>query len=230
MKKVAIVQSNYIPWKGYFDLIAAVDEFILLDSLQFTRRDWRNRNLIKTPQGLQWLTIPVQVKGKFLQKISETRVSRPDWGRKHWATITQNYRRARWFHAYAERFEALYVGMEDWALSRVNHAFITAVCELLGIGTRISWDSDYPLVEGKTERLLRLCQEAGADCYLSGPSARSYLDAAVFERAGVRVQYMDYSGYPEYPQLYGAFDHGVTILDLVFNTGEDAPRYMKNIR
>lgn len=230
MKKVAIVQSNYIPWKGYFDLIGAVDEFILFDSVQYTRRDWRNRNLVKAPQGLRWLTVPVQVKGRYLQKINETRVSGTGWRHKHWAALCQNYRKARFFSAYAERIEALYLGLDETLLSRINHAFIVAVCEMLGIPTRISWDSDYPLVEGRTERLIALCRAAGAGHYLSGPAARSYLDAALFERAGIVLEYMDYSGYPEYPQLFGTFEHRVTVLDLIFNVGPCAPRYMKFAR
>ncbi len=97
VKRVAVVQSNYIPWKGYFDLIAAVDEFILFDDVQYTRRDWRNRNLIKTPQGLKWLTIPVEVKGKFHQKICDTRISEADWGHRHWDILRQKYWRAPFF-------------------------------------------------------------------------------------------------------------------------------------
>ena len=97
MKKVAIVQSNYIPWKGYFDMIASVDEFILYDDMQFTRRDWRNRNLIKTPTGLQWLTIPVKVKGKFEQKIRETEIEGHDWAKTHWQSLVHNYGKAKHF-------------------------------------------------------------------------------------------------------------------------------------
>ena len=102
------MQSNYIPWKGYFDLIHAVDEFILYDDAQFTRRDWRNRNQIKTPRGVEWLTIPVAVKGRYHQKIRETRVSDPAWGAAHWATLAHNYGKAPYFREYAPRFEALY--------------------------------------------------------------------------------------------------------------------------
>ena len=94
MKKVAILQSNYIPWKGYFDMIAAVDEFILYDDMQYTRRDWRNRNQIKTPQGVQWLTVPVKVKGKYHQTIRETEIEGAQWAKDHWKALSQNYRRA----------------------------------------------------------------------------------------------------------------------------------------
>ena len=227
MKKVAILQSNYIPWKGYFDLIAAVDEFILFDSMQYTRRDWRNRNRIKTPRGLEWLSIPVEVKGRYLQKINETRSSGGDWRREHWRTLAHNYGKAPHFADQAGRFEPLYLASAETMLSGVNQAFITEICALLGIRTRITRDSDYPPTEGKTERLVALCRAAGADHYLRGPSARDYIQPELFEQAGIALEYMDYGGYPEYPQLHGAFEHGVSILDLIFSTGADAPKYMK---
>jgi len=227
MKKVAIVQSSYIPWKGYFDMIAAVDEFVLYDDAQYTRRDWRNRNQIKTPRGLEWLTIPVEVKGRYLQKVRETRVSDSGWARSHWSALAQNYGAARHFAAYRARLEELYLGCREEMLSRINFRFIAAVCELLGIRTKISWSMDYDLVEGRTERLVGVCRSAGATHYVSGPAARDYIDQDAFDRAGIAVSYMDYSGYPEYTQLHGGFVHTVTILDLLFNEGPDAPRYMK---
>ena len=226
-KKVAIVQSNYIPWKGYFDLINMVDEFILYDDMQYTKRDWRNRNYIKTPRGLEWLTIPVDVSGKYFQKIRETRVSEPGWAKSHWGSIVQNYKTAPHFATYRERFEDLYQGSSEDMLSRINFRFIEAVCEILGIRTKLSWSMDYELVDGKTERLVGLCKSAGATHYLSGPSARDYMDESLFEKEGIAVSYMDYSGYPPYPQLHGEFQHTVTVLDLLFNTGPDASRYMK---
>jgi hypothetical protein len=229
VKKIAIVQSNYIPWKGYFDLINAVDEFILYDDMQFTRRDWRNRNQIKTPRGLEWLTIPVAVKGRYLQKICETRISDPGWGAAHWSTLQHNYAKAPHFSRYREQLEAAYLGNADLELSKVNHRFISIVCGILGIRTRISWSMDYrPLAEADaTRRLADLCRRAGGTHYLSGPAARDYIDPKVFEAAGVSLAYFDYSGYPEYPQRFGGFEHAVTVLDLIFNAGPEAPRYMK---
>jgi hypothetical protein len=226
-KRVAIVQSNYIPWKGYFDLIRLSDEFILYDDVQYTRRDWRNRNLIKTPTGLQWLTIPVEVKGKYHQRIRDTRISDPNWGRKHWATLLHNYGKAPSFGTYREIFERLYLTASDAFLSDVNRRFIDTIAPLVGIGTPIRWSSDYQLAEGRSERLLQLCLSAGATEYLSGPSAKGYLDEALFAEAGVSVIWMDYAGYLPYPQLFGEFQHGVTILDLLFNVGADAARFMR---
>jgi hypothetical protein len=227
-KSVAIVQSNYIPWKGYFDLINMVDEFVLYDDMQYTRRDWRNRNYIKTPRGLEWLTIPVDVKGKYLQKIRETRVNEPYWAKTHWKTIVQNYGSAPHFARYREVFEDLYLGSSEDMLSRINFRFIEAVCSILGIRTKLSWSMDYELVEGTTERLVGLCKSTGASHYLSGPAAKGYLEEGLLAAEGIGVSYMDYSGYPPYSQLYGEFQHGVTILDLLFNAGPEAPRYMKS--
>jgi hypothetical protein len=227
-KKVAIVQSNYIPWKGYFDLINLVDEFILFDDMQYTRRDWRNRNLIKTRPGLKWLTIPVAVKGNFFQKIKDTRVSDPGWGRTHWESIVHNYSKANHFAAFREVFESLYLGSQESFLSQINYAFLTAICKILGIETRITWCDDYESVEGKTERLVSICKQAGATTYISGPAARDYIDEGLFNYADISLEYMDYSAYPEYRQLFPPFEHGVSVIDLIFNEGPDAPKFMKS--
>ncbi len=227
-KRVAISQSNYIPWKGYFDLINSVDEFILYDDMQFTRRDWRNRNKIKAKDGAQWLTIPVEVKGKYFQKISETHISDPGWGARHLQTIRANYARTPYFRDYAELFSDLYLNCSSLRLSEVNFTFLTAICDLLGIQTRLTWSHDYQLVQGKTERLVDLCRQVGAQHYVSGPSARAYIDDALFQQHGISVSYIDYAGYPEYSQRFPPFDHAVSIIDLLFNTGSDARRYMKS--
>ena len=227
-KRVAIVQSNYIPWKGYFDLINSVDEFILFDDMQYTRRDWRNRNKIKTPQGSLWLTIPVQVKGKYYQKIRETEISDAQWSEQHWKTIVHNYAQAKYFQEYRGVFEELYGGTRESLLGQVNYRFLNTICQLLDIQTRISWSMEYHLIDGKTERLVDLCQQAGATEYLSGPSAKGYIDEMLFEQAGIALRFSDYSGYLEYEQLFPPFDHYVSIIDLIFNTGSDARHYMKS--
>jgi len=226
VKTVAIVQSSYIPWKGYFDLIRRADEFILLDDVQYTRRDWRNRNRIKTANGLRWLTIPVEVKGRYHQAIRDTVVSDPDWASRHWRQLRQSYRDAPYFDDYAARLEPLYLECRETHLSRVNRRFLDAICGWLGIGTPIRWSMDYEVVEGRSERLLSLCRQAGATRYLSGPSARDYLDVDRFAADGIEVAWMDYSHYPEYPQLHGPFEHGVSILDLLFMLGHGAPAAM----
>ena len=229
MKKVAILQSNYIPWKGYFDIINSVDEFIIYDDMQYTKRDWRNRNKIKTKDGLQWLSIPVIVKGKFSQPINETLVCNDSWIELHSKTIFHNYKRAKYFDNYWEWLLSVYTICEgEQYLSVINQCFIKAICEELGIRTKISLSTEYSLREGKTERLVGLCEDAGADYYLSGPAAKGYIVDAVFEKAGIELSYMDYSDYPPYSQLYGEFEHGVSIIDLILNEGENAPLFMKS--
>ncbi|WP_076998625.1 WbqC family protein [Variovorax sp. KK3] len=230
MKSIAIVQSNYIPWKGYFDLIARVDEFVLYDDMQYTRRDWRNRNQIKTPQGPQWLSVPVMVKGKYHQSIRDTEIDGTDWASRHWKALVQNYRRAPHFDAIASWLEPLYAEGRFTHLSELNRATLVAICAYLGVDTVISDSASYAMAEGKTERLAHLCRQAQAQEYISGPSARDYLDEKVFADMGVRVGWFDYAGYPEYPQLWGEFTHGVTILDLLFNCGPESHRYMKHVR
>ena len=226
-KKIAIVQSSYIPWKGYFDLINSVDEFILFDDMQYTRRDWRNRNKIKTPNGSMWLTIPVEVNGKYFQKIRETVVGDSEWSRKHWQSILHNYSKAKYFHAFKEQFHDLYLTLNEKSLSHINHRFLTAICRILGITTKISWSMDYHLIEGKTERLIDLCKQAGAAEYISGPSAKGYIDEELFKSEGILLRYIDYSDYPQYDQLFPPFEHTVSIIDLIFNEGAHASKFMK---
>lgn len=165
MKKVAILQSNYVPWKGYFDMIAAVDELILFDDMQCTRRDWRNRNQIKTPQGVQWLTVPVKVKDKYHQSIRETEIEGTQWAMDHWKALLQNYRRPPCFNEIAAWLEPLYLAEPPTHLSQLNRRFIEAICAYLGIKMTISNSWDYPLSEGKSERLADLCVSVvGGEC------------------------------------------------------------------
>jgi len=230
MKRIAILQSNYIPWKGYFDLINMVDEFVLYDDMQYTKRDWRNRNKIQTAEGLKWLSIPVEVKGKYFQKISDTKVSEKGWGKKHWTTIKHTYGKAPYFKDYKDVFETLYLGLEDEHLSQINYKFIIAINKILGIDTKIRWSSEFDLVEGQTEKLLGICKDCKADVYLSGPAAKGYFDEELAKKKDIEVEWMDYSGYPEYTQLNEPFEHGVSILDLIFNEGHNAFQFMKGFK
>jgi hypothetical protein len=229
VKTIAIVQSNYVPWKGYFDMIRAVDEFILYDDVQYTRRDWRNRNRIKTPAGTQWLTIPVDVKGKYLQKIKDTRVSDRDWARRHWQCLRCSYGRAPFFNAFKDRLEAFYLNETSQWLSDINRELIQLVCSLLRVTTQIRSSSDFRLTESEPSlRLLEICRQSAANEYLSGPAARDYLDVSRFEQVGTRVRWMDYAGYPPYVQMHGSFEHAVSVLDLLFMTGPAAPLYLEH--
>ena len=227
MKRVAISQSNYIPWKGYFDLIASVDEFIVYDDMQYTRRDWRNRNQIKTAQGIQWLSIPVQVKGKYEQRIRDVLFEGDDWYKVHWKTLLQNYSRAPFFKSTASWLEPVYSAAGFERLTELNRSLIELICWQLSINTKITNSWDYELVDGQTERLVDLCRQARATEYVSGPAARAYIDESIFQSNGITLSWFDYGGYPEYPQQYAGFTHNVSVLDLLFNTGPHAARYMK---
>lgn len=230
MKRVAILQSNYIPWKGYFDIIAAVDEFVVYDCVQYTKNDWRNRNQIKTPRGKTWLTVPVRQRS-LEQTIEETEVADPSCFRKHWDGFRQNYAKARHARYCYDALGPLYQQLGDLRrLSEVNTQLIRAICGLLGITTTIRDSREFDLDGDRNRRLVSLCQQAGAACYLSGPAAKNYLDEAAFTAAGVAVEWMDYSGYPDYQQPHPPFDHFVSVLDLIACTGPDAPAHMLRAR
>jgi len=210
-------------------MIAAVDEFILYDDMQYTRRDWRNRNLIKTPQGARWLTVPVSAKGRYFQKIRDTEIDGSDWSSAHWKSLVQNYKRAPYFKEISVWLEPIYLEERFSHLSNLNRRLIEAVCSYLGINTVITGSWDYELAEGKSERLADLCKQAGGTQYISGPAAKDYIDESVFRDAGVDLLWFDYSGYREYRQLWGEFTHGVTVLDLLFMHGKESYSYMKYV-
>ena len=225
--RISIIQSCYIPWKGFFDLIGRCDEYVIFDSAQYAKRHWHNRNRIKTANGVEWLTIPVMTKGRFEQRIDEVEIEKP-WADKHWRTLELSYKRAPFFEQLAPAVRAWYERADREArLTDVNAIFMMGIAKLLGLRTRMVRDRAYPGMGPKTERLLGIALAAGADHYLSGPSARGYFDESMFQTAGVMPEWMSYEGYPEYKQLHGAFEHGVTALDLLFNTGSDAARYLK---
>jgi len=225
-KSVAILQSNYIPWKGYVDMMASVDEFIFYDEMQFTKSDWRNRNRIKTPQGLHWLSIPA---GSSIQRrICDVNVTDPRWASRHWVTLEANYRRSTCFEEVSEWLQPLYAsGLDN--LSEINQSLLQGVCTYLGITTRLSRSSQYLLEGDRTEKLVNLCKQAGATEYVTGGAARAYIDEGLFTQEGIKLTYFDYAGYPAYPQLWGDFVHEVSILDLLFNCGPEAATYMKHV-
>ncbi len=228
MKKIAIIQSNYIPWKGYFDIINYVDTFVLYDDAQYTKRDWRNRNKIKVPDGTLWLTIPIEVKGKYYQKIKEAKIADKDWNKKHWKTITFFYAKAPYFNEYREIFEQLYLDKMPEYLSLINYKFITAINKILGITTPIRWSWEFEIKGNKSEKLLNICKQLNAQVYVSGPSAKNYLDINLFKQENISIEWFDYQNYTEYKQLFSPpFIHNVSIIDLIFNTGKNAPKYMK---
>jgi hypothetical protein len=231
--RIAIVQSNYIPWKGYFDLIAGVDAFVLLDEVQYTRRDWRNRNRIKAPDGLRWLSIPVEVSGRYTQRIDETQIADPGWARSHLSAIEQAYAAAPYLDELRPLLRAAYAAAEsETRLSAVNRRFLDLIAAQLHIETPILWSTDIERPEtvdgdARNDRLISICTALGATEYVSGPAARGYLDDEAFAAAGVRVRWARYEDYREYPQPHPPFEHGVSALDLLLCTGPDAARYLR---
>jgi hypothetical protein len=231
-KTVVITQSNYIPWRGYFDMIRMADELILLDCVQFTRRDWRNRNQIKTPNGTQWLTIPVETKGLYSQAVDETRIAATDWAQSHIRALELNYRRAAGFESTSPwLFEALRRAGGFPLLSESNQYLLGEICIRLGISTPIIRCTDIVdrselLHIEPTQRLLNLCRAAGATHYLSGPAARAYMDTSLFAEHGVAIAWMDYEGYPQYGQCWGPFEPRVSIADLLLNCGDQARNFL----
>ena len=227
-RRVAVIQSAYIPWRGFFDLIGRCDEYVIFDSVQFAKRHWHNRNRIKTAAGVRWLTIPVVSKSRFSQAIDEVEIAEP-WAESHWRTLELAYRRAPCFDVIAPRVRSLYEAVEgERLLTRVNEILLRSLAEFLGIAVTITRDRDYVPTSKRTERLVDICRKCGATRYLSGPSARAYLDEASFAQAGIEVEWMEYGPYPEYPQLHGPFEPAVSVLDPLFHLGPKAATFISS--
>ena len=226
--KAAVIQSNYIPWRGYFDIMHDADVFVFYDDVQYTVNDWRNRNRLKTANGVVWLTIPVGDQNN--RRICDVELRDRTWARKHWMTIEQSYSRAPAFPRYADFFRNIY--SRSWtSLSVLNQTTIRAIAaDLLGIRTQFLDSRNFELHGKGSDRLLMLLQQLGATDYISGPAAKAYLDAEHYARSGVRVHWKDYNHYPEYPQLHGAYIPNLSIVDLLMNCGERAADYLWGYR
>lgn len=225
MKKVAIIQSSYIPWKGFFDIMHDVDLFLLDSCAQFTCRDWRNRNRIKTPHGALWLTIPV---GNQDQKpIREVTIRDGEWAKRHWKNIENFYRRAAQFKRYQDLFMDIYLNRRWDYLWELNLCLIRAIAhEVLDIKTEIRDTAGLEPAGRRQDRLIDLLHKVKGDAYVSGPGAKGYIDRSRFEEEGISLTYKNYSGYPEYRQFFPPFIHEVSILDMVFHLGPEAPYYV----
>ncbi len=226
--KCVILQPSYIPWRGVFDQINRSDIFVFYDDVQYDKRGWRNRNQIKTPRGKQWLTIPVYSRGAQTEHLAIDQIrivwDNP-WNEDHWKSLKHAYGKAPFFKRYASLLEKFYA-RHDERLADFTIDFTIALAGELGIQHVRFLRSSELAVEGqKTDRLLAVLAKVGADHYLSGPSARDYIEDDKFKAAGIRLEYMVYN-YPEYPQLYPPYDAFVSILDLLFMTGPEAPQYI----
>ena len=226
---VVILQPSYIPWRGVFDQIEQADLFIFYDDVQYDKRGWRNRNQIKTPHGKQWLTIPVHSRGAQTQNIPINQIRivwENPWSEAHGKAIQQAYSKAPYFDRYQALVEMFYQRRDEF-LADFTIAFTVALARELGnTHTRFLRSSQIDGITGqKTDRLIQILQAVGATHYISGPSAQDYIEREKFEEAGITLRYMQYN-YPEYPQLYPPFDPQVSILDLLFMTGSEAPSYI----
>ena len=218
--RAGVIQSSFIPWRGYFDFIASVDLFVFHDDIQYTKGDWRNRNRIKTPKGTEWLTVPVSYK-RVSQLICETRIDYgTGWGLKHSRLWRAHYQAAPHFNAVREILSVL-DGNEFATISELNIELIRRICAYLDIATPMLLSSELALEGRQTDRLIDLLGKVNATTYLSGPSADAYLDKEAFRKRGIQLEYKSYD-YAPYPQLWGAFMGEVTVLDLIANCGEGA--------
>ena len=226
-KTVGVIQSNYLPWKGYFDIIDRSDLFIFHDDLQYTKDDWRNRNKIKKARGPAWITIPCGRNTNRL--ICDVNIEDQSWQKRHWNMIWTHYHQAPFFAKYHDFFRDFYLGRRWSNLSELNRYFIEHICrEFLGNEHTAFADSrTYDLHQSKGSRILELLQKVEATEYLSGPLAKQYLNEQMFATSRIALTWMDYSGYPEYPQFFPPFDHHVSIIDLLFHVGDQAQRFMK---
>lgn len=225
MKKIAILQSNYIPWKGVFDMINQVDVFVFFEDVDFTKRDWRTRNKIKTPNGDIWLTVPVK-KSPRGTKIYEIEIAyETDWQEKHYQTIIQYYKKSQYFDKYSFLLEKIYKERTWKSLSEFNIYVTQLIAETLDIKTIFVNSKELNTSGIKDDKLIEICKKLDADYYLSGPIAKDYIDNNKFKNENIRLSYINYD-YPEYQQLYGEFNHYVSVLDVLFNCGDRAKDFI----
>jgi hypothetical protein len=225
---VGLIQSNFIPWKGYFDFIDDVDLFIYHDDLQYTKGDWRNRNKIKIEHGTAWITVPVCYK-KTAQLICDTHIDySQNWVHKMINKIDNYYHKAPYYKSFAEEFFAI-LNDRHKTISELNVTINNWIMRILGIKTKIKMSDELIPQGSKTDRIMDILVKAGATIYLSGLTAKDYLEESKFAEHGIALEYKSYQ-YREYPQLYGKFEPKVTILDMLFNVGVSSKEYWKSTK
>ncbi|MBI5232739.1 MAG: WbqC family protein [Deltaproteobacteria bacterium] len=225
---VAIHQPQFMPWLGYFGKMAESDMFVLLDNVQYKKNEYQNRNRIKTSQGWQWLTLPVNY--RFPQKINEVGIdNKTDWRKKHLHAIELNYGRSPYFNKYIEVLREFY--SRDWRmLSDFNISCVRLLRGLLGISAELVVSSEMDIsCVGPNERLVEICGKLGADTYLAGRDGRNYMDLGIFREAGLKVAFQEFE-HPVYPQLFGGFERYMSGLDLIFNCGDNSIKILSNVK
>lgn len=220
--RIAILQPGYIPWLGFFEQMHKCDIFVLYDDVQYDKHGWRNRNRIKTANGIQWLTVPVSVSLSEPTIVREVRIDNStNWRKKHLQSIRQNYSKARFYRDHIGLFEEALTA--EWELLvDLDIYFIEKLATMLGISTRMVRSSELDIPRGdKVERLVGICRIFNADTFYEGAAGRDYIDTDVFARQGVGVEFQDYV-HPVYQQLYGQFVPYLSIIDLLFNHGDES--------
>jgi len=225
--KVAIHQPQFLPWLGYLDKIDRADLFVLLDSVQFKKNEWQNRNRIRTAQGSQWLTVPVR--HNFGQPIKDVRISQTtDWRAKHLKSLEMHYAQAAHREPALAGLHALY--RQSWdRLTDLNVAVLQWLLGEFGIKTPLRLSSDMRLPEDPTERLIEICRTVGATSYLAGAGARDYMDFKKFEAAGISVEMQDFR-HPVYRQCYEPFLPGMAAIDLLLTCGGQSLHSLRSTR
>ncbi|MBA4368371.1 MAG: hypothetical protein C0403_12135 [Desulfobacterium sp.] len=216
---IGILQPGYLPWLGFFEQIYRSDVFVLYDDVQYDKEGWRNRNRIKSSNGVQWLSVPVQFKLSKAPLLTEIKIdNKANWRKKHLASIRQNYSRSKYFNDYIRFFEEAYA--REWEyLIDLDLFFIGGLLKLLGMGEKIIHRSCNINVQGdRIERLINLCKHFGADTFYEGSAGKNYINENKFLSQGIKVSYQDYQ-HPTYSQLYGEFVPYLSIVDLLFNHG-----------
>jgi len=222
--KVGILQPGYIPWLGFFDLINRSDKFIILDDVQYTVRDWRSRNRIKTPQGVMWLTVPIQASNARSRIISDIVIDNTQgWQLNHIKNLTTFYKKAPFYPEIIDMINDIYCRQYRYLID-IDMAFIYAICNYMLVGTPIVLSSELGSTGSKDEKLLSLCHKVAATAYISGNAAKSYLRESIFTGKGIEVIWHDYQ-HPFYNQLW-VKEHGfisyLSAIDLLFNQGRDS--------
>ena len=224
--RVGVIQSNYLPWRGYFDFVDDVDLFVVHDDVQFTKGDWRNRNRLKTPQGMTWMTVPVHYR-HTAQLICETAIDHSrNWQREHRNMIAAHLGKAPYVQDVYDLIEPQFEARHR-TISGLNVGLMEAICRYLAIRTPLRFSSELGLTGVRTERLIELLTAVGATTYVSGPSAKAYLDESRFRDVGIQLEYKEYD-YAPYPQLFGPFEAAVSIVDTIAHCGPTTRAMLKS--
>ncbi|MFH1622848.1 MAG: WbqC family protein [Candidatus Omnitrophota bacterium] len=222
--RLAIHQPNYLPYIGFFHKIHISDVFVILDTVQFVKSGplaWMNRNKIRTAQGSSWLTVPVLTRGKFPVIIKEALIDNTqDWRRKHLNSLNLNYHKAEYFHRYYGFLDQLY--KKEWLnLSELNVEIIQYLLKQLNIGTKIIKASDLDVKGESSDLLVNICKQVGAKEYVYGKHGEDYMELEKFEKNGIKTIAQNFS-HPVYKQAYEPFMENMSVVDLLFNEGENS--------